>query len=567
MRVVDAYWMETKQRRTAKTPDLTETIILSDAAEECRLRTVYVPMTAEEYDPEADSLNVTSAPAAGGAAAIRYVTFGGTRYMERTYAENNPVGCVKTLWIMKTQGEAVTDMVREMSTAVIHPGPVVLTFQKPVWYDQDKDKLELYYTDDTGKPKDQWTSADSEITSVTLDGDTIRIGVSVGHPETYGLWLYHSTGGKDLRNAVITESVKTATVGSTVQFFPMPALGAFDKSRDLLWIFAGGSQRSDFTIESAAYEDGGTADFLQFAYGIGGAAEFRYYQSTADPPADVRGYTPEQVEAGLRAYEIVTEETVRFIDAGYLQVGDATERKQITMQQYTMADGTICVYPAQKAVARMTLELECTELQAHHLEEALCHMPLLLTGVKHGAADAGFYDYYIYPSGIGRLYILDGEAEIGEKYAGSGIYSVRLPLIVQTGEEGTRMCRTPDIRLYFDGSDTPETSSAYTYVPKTRVHDYGRNIVPSGLFVRKEVYYTASDTFTMKFMPSALYPYTLNNVLYQENTMVAHNLEPDTEQEFTLRQGENVFTFYFSNNQDKSRCEDYRLTVYRQVRA
>ena len=52
MRFVDAYWWETKQTRTPKQPDLTETIIQSSAAEECALRKVYVPMTAEEYNPD-----------------------------------------------------------------------------------------------------------------------------------------------------------------------------------------------------------------------------------------------------------------------------------------------------------------------------------------------------------------------------------------------------------------------------------------------------------------------------------------------------------------------------------
>ena len=567
MRLVDAYWWEITQHRAAKTPDLTETVVQSDAAEVCRLRTVYVPMTAE-FDPATYSVAYYTSETCGGTQTERLLTLSGTRYMEITYASNNNVGCVKTVVTMHTEGDR-TDLVRWVSTAECATGQLVLTFSKQSWFDQSLDKMELYYTspNDTGKPKDQWTSVNSSDYSVTVGSDTIeiRLSSSVGGM-TYGLWMYHSTGGADLRGAVITETVATATVGSTVNFFPMPLTAQqFDENKDLLWIFAGGAQRADFSIVTSAYEDGGLAEFLQFQYGIAGTVEFRIYASTADPKADVRGYTPEQVEEGLKAYEIVTQEVPHFIDAGFLQVGEAKARKNLTMQQYTMADGSVCVYPAQNPVTRMTLELECTELQAHHLEEALCHVPLLLTGVKYGAADADLYNYYIYPPGTGRLYTLDGEAEIGEKYAGSGIYSVKLPLIVNTNEDDIKGLDGLGIRLYYDGAETPEESSAFSYVPRARVQDTGRSIAPSGLFVRKNVYFTASDTFTLSFRSFWLTPPEMYNKLYQGDTLVKQNLEPDTEQEFELEPGENVFTFYFWSRYAEARCEDYQIVVYRQV--
>jgi len=571
LRLVDAYWWEITQHRAAKTPDLTETVVQSDAADVCRKRRVYVPMTTEEYDPTTDSLNVNSSKETyADPVSIRYVTISGTRYMERIYPADNMNGCVKTAWIMKTQGMAVTDMVRSMSITQrpsgTSPESFWLTFPKPTWYDPDKDKLELYRAADTSKPKDQWTSAQSEIQEgPTVVNDTIRIRIYPGY-DKYGLWIYHSTGGTDLRSAVITETSKTATVGSTVTFFPMPLTAQqFDENKDLLWIFAGGAQRADFTIVTAAYEDGGSADFLQFQYGIAGTVEFRIYASTADPKADVRGYTPEQVEEGLKAYEIVTQEVPHFIDAGFLQVGEATARKNLTTQQYTMADGSVCVYPAQNPVTRMTLELECTERQAHHLEEALCHVPLLLTGVKYGAEDAD--QTIVYPAGIGRLYTLDGEAEIGEKYAGSGIYSVKLPLIVQTGEDGERFCDLLGIMMYFDGSLVPEGVSAYRYSPRERVQNPYYGVRPSGLFVRKNVYFTASDTFSFKFVKSRQSMADPINVLYQGDTVVKTNLEPGTVQTFNLEPGENVFTFYFRDGSTtpRARYEDYRIVVYRQV--
>jgi hypothetical protein len=565
---VDAYWWETKQTRTPKQPELTETIIQSSAAEECALRKVYVPMTAEEYNPATDSLYVTSAPQCGGGATDRLLTLDGVRYLERSYAENNQIGCVKTFWILKAQNMAVTDMGRWMSVTQrpsgADPQDFVLTFPKPSWFDQSKDKMELYRDVNESLPKSQWTSADSEIQEpATVENDTIKIRIYPGY-STYGLLIYHSAGGTDLRNAVITESVKTKTITDTVPFFPMPQLEGFDRTKDLLWIFSGGSRRDDYRTETGTYDDNSTADFLMFSYSIGGTVEFRYYHSTATPPLDVRQYTAAQVEEGLKSYEIVTEEAPHFIDAGFIQTGDAAARQQLTMQQHTMADGSVCVYPAQNPVTRMTLELECTQRQARHLEEAICHVPLLLTGVKSGAVNALPQSY---PQEVGRLYILDGEVEIGEKYSGSGIFSVTLPLIVYTGHDGTRFCEMYDIQLYYDDAETPEGFSSFHYSPREPIHDLPLSYLPSGLFVRNRVYYTNSDTFSFKYQKGTstilLNPY---NLLYQGDTLIKQGLAPDTVQEFSLERGENVFTFYFYDGHgNKIRSENYRIIVYRRV--
>ena len=88
MRLIDVYWMETQQTRQAKTPELRETVILNDAAEECRLRKIYVPMTAAEYDQRSDSLYTISDPQCGGTYTDRLVTLQGTRYLERSYLVN-----------------------------------------------------------------------------------------------------------------------------------------------------------------------------------------------------------------------------------------------------------------------------------------------------------------------------------------------------------------------------------------------------------------------------------------------------------------------------------------------
>ena len=573
MRFVDAYWWETKQTRTPKQPDLTETIIQSSAAEECALRKVYVPMTAEEYNPATDSLCIySSMPPYTDPLTSRLLTLDGVRYLERSYAENNQVGCVKDFWILKTQNMAVTDMVRSYQKQA--SGASAFDFPKPDWYDETKDKMELYATRSTtpdALPKADWeydeTSKITSKTVVTVDNKQyirICLGSYFDPGYWYGLWIYHSTGGTDLRNAVITESVKTKTITDTVPFFPMPQLEGFDRTKDLLWIFSGGSLRDDYSIKTGTYDDNSTADFLMFSYSIGGTVEFRYYHSTATPPLDVRQYTAAQVEEGLKSYEIVTEEAPHFIDAGFIQTGDAAARQQLTMQQHTMADGSVCVYPAQNPVTRMTLELECTQRQARHLEEAICHVPLLLTGVKSGAVNALPQSY---PQEVGRLYILDGEVEIGEKYSGSGIFSVTLPLIVYTGRDGTRFCEMYDIQLYYDDAETPEGFSSFHYSPREPIHDLSLSYLPSGLFVRNRVYYTNSDTFSFKYQKGTstirLNPY---NLLYQGDTLIKQGLAPDTVQEFSLERGENVFTFYFYDGHgNKIRSENYRIIVYRRV--
>lgn len=562
MRLVDVYWVEVRQTREERDPEIAGETISTDAPQVCSRRMVYLPVTdTQEYDPEADSLY----DAAGGTVSSdKFLTLYGTRYLERTYAADLSPGN-RMYWILKAAGMQVTDMVRFQDSVQYDSGNVVrFTKTVPSWYTPGKDRLELRRTSNPNLPKDQWTSADSDISGdPEVVDDHFVIHLSSAYSGYYGLWLYHSMSDTDLTGASISEASKSVTVRDTVLFFPMQPITGYDSTKDVLRVYAAGYERRDFAVVPVTYEDSSTADFWCFDYGIGGTIDIRHYWSTDDPREDIRNYSDEQIEDGMRDYEIVTEEVPHFVCAGCIQTGDASVKQTLAMEQKTMADGRICVYPAQNAVTRMTLELECKTEQATYIEEALCHVPLLLTGVKAGAVQARVQPY---PTGIGREYILDGAAEIGERFAGSGIFSVRLPLIVETGEDAERFCDLFGILMYYNDAITPEGVSAFRYSPNEKINTlYGR-IKPSGLFVRKDVFFTRSDTFSFKYTKSARIAYAPHNYLYQGDTLIASDLAPGTVQEFSLQPGANVLTFYFYDGTDfQVRREDYRLTVYRQA--
>ena len=451
MRLVDIYRTETQQTRQAKTPDLRETIILSNAAEECRLRKIYVPMTAEEYDPETDSLNTISDPSCGGTGTNRFVTLQGTRYLERSYSENNIVGAVKTFWIMKAQGMNVTDMVRNMQYQW-HEDSVTVGFiwEKPDWFDLGKDKIEMYSTRSAtpaNLSKSEWEYDETDrITNVevtTVDG-VQKIHITLRNASNtcyYGLWLYHSTGGTNLQSAVITETGKTATVQSSVRFYPMQPISGYDSSKDLLWVFNGGNKRFDFEIIPCTYEDGGTADFWVFDRSVSGTVELRLYQSTAVPPEDVREYTTAQVEEGLRNYVIVTTEELHYVCGGCIQTGGTSMIRTPNNKFFEMADGSCACYPSTTAKAETTLEFECTEAQAAAIENASRCGELVLAGLRCGAA----MGESLLPPRTGYRAYPNGKFEIEKMFACANIYRVRMPVRFDVSGENYRSLTLPVI--------------------------------------------------------------------------------------------------------------------------
>lgn len=447
MRLVDVYWMETRQTRQMKTPDLRVTYFQREDAENCRLRKIYVPMTTTEYDPQTDSLYEISDPPCGGAATSKIVTLQNTRYLERSYSGNNVVGAVKTFWILKDTSRDVTDMVRYMGWTSTDDNN--LYYPKPDWYDASIDKLELYSTrsDTPGSlPKNEWDSGTSidRVEVVTIDGAQ-KIHVKLNSSSSnrwYGLWLYHSTGGTtDLRGDTITEASKTAAVQSSVLFFPMQPIPNYDSSKDLLWVFNGGNKRFDYQIVQGNYNDGTTADFWVFDIGVSGTVEIQLYQSTATPPADVREYTAAQVEEGLRSYTIVTTEVPHLVCAGCIQTGGTLLTRTPNNKFFEMADGTCACYPCATAKAETVLELECTETQAHAIDTATNRGSLLLAGLRCGAdlAEAP------HPPRTGYRAFLTGQIEIEKMYACAKVYRVRIPLRFDVSGETFRSVTMPVI--------------------------------------------------------------------------------------------------------------------------
>ena len=465
MRLVDIYWMETHQTRQMKTPDLRVTDFPRDDAEQCRLRKIYVPMTSAEYDLQTDSVYEISDPPCGGTVTNKIVTLQGARYLERSYSENNIVGTVKTFWILKDTSRDVTDMVRYMGwTSTDNTN---LYYPKPDWYDTSIDKMELYSTrsDTPGSlPKNEWDTETGidRVEVVTIDGvQKIHIKLNGSSSNRwYGLWLYHSTGGADLRSDTITEAYKTATVQSFVLFFPMQSIPNYDSSKDLLWVFNGGDKRFDYQIVQGTYNDSTTAEFWVFDRGVSGTVNIQLYQSTATPPVDVSHYTESQVEEGLRNYTVVTTEVPHYVCGGCIQTGDTRMTRTPNNKFFEMSDGTCAVYPSETAKAETVLELECTEAQASAIDKSARRGELLLAGLRCGA-DMG---EVLHPPRTGYRAYPNGQFEIEKMYACANIYSVRMPIRFDVSGETYRSVTLPVIyptSVTID--ETADSLTGYSY--------------------------------------------------------------------------------------------------------
>ncbi len=185
-----------------------------------------------------------------------------------------------------------------------------------------------------------------------------------------------------------------------------------------------------------------------------------------------------------------TSDGIALVTAGCIQTGEPALTKTVQSKFYTFSDGTVCCYPTAVTRSSMTLELECTELQATAIERTAAHGAFLFAGIRFGTVNTVKPTAAPPPNGY-RAY-LTGDVEICEKFAGTGLYSVKMPLVMDAADTagGERYCyeEVPAlyaVTVYLDGD--AEQQNRY----ETRLIG-GRPV-----FVRRSPLLTFSDTLSV----------------------------------------------------------------------
>ena len=99
-------------------PTLTKSEFQDPIPSDVLQRYAYIPLTIDEYNPETDTLHVTSSHQPSVSIDNRYITIGGTRYMERIY-KTDQSGSTKTLDITRAEGVPAKDRLLARSTAYL----------------------------------------------------------------------------------------------------------------------------------------------------------------------------------------------------------------------------------------------------------------------------------------------------------------------------------------------------------------------------------------------------------------------------------------------------------------
>ena len=296
-------------------PTLTQSTVEDTSAEYARTQMIYVPMTAAEYNPETDTLNVFSSPSEGGDTTDKFVTLpDGVRYIERTYETPNSTGTLKQFYVYKTAGKSVTDMTsvlyRRSANAVMEYTTV------PEWYTESIDRVQLYRTPNTQNPPPalaDWVRVpDSEFTFQFVDSKFIVTLNDVQNDNQYGLWIGHSKSGIDIHDAEVTETKYTTyRIPETISQFVLQPTTGYDRTKDLLRIYEGEKLRTDYTITPIEYEGGGTADFIQFENPVNNLT-YEIFKSVSGE--DIRDYTDTEIDEGflkvnnLKIYNTTTQQ-------------------------------------------------------------------------------------------------------------------------------------------------------------------------------------------------------------------------------------------------------------------
>ena len=180
------------------------------------------------------------------------------------------------------------------------------------------------------------------------------------------------------------------------------------------------------------------------------------------------------------------------IAADCKQIGTPALTRTPNAKRVVMASGAPLAYPAELDAATCTIELECGYEQAEALSKTVRNTRLCIAGAHFGVAEKQKL-----PVLSGTPVLVTGGVVICEKFSGTGIYSVKLPVQIELDQYGVPASNTvPAVGLALtDGEPMITVNGTAEHLRKA--YAYNRN----GYFLRKQPIIAASS-FTVALTPT-----------------------------------------------------------------
>ena len=289
-------------------------------------RYAYIPMTPDEYDPDTDTIHFISTVQPSEKESDRYITVNGTRYLERIY-ETDQTGAVKTVDIIRTEGVPAKDLqyYEYTFTSSSWGEGAEFTVSNPSHVPYDAARS---YVDVRGMIGESLADAlpHDSYTLTVGDNVTVRLTQDLSGRGYTGLRIIFATSesGIDVSGATGCRRIrKEYKWKKEISWYPCH-FEDYDREKDILRVYDGGKQRTDFNIQTFNYEDGESQDFIFFSSAVKNDISYEVIKSVNG--ADIRNYSIWQIESGLLQVDrltIINQTTGKKFGLEYLfQVGD-----------------------------------------------------------------------------------------------------------------------------------------------------------------------------------------------------------------------------------------------------
>lgn len=259
----------------------------------------YIPMTTEEYNAETDTIYFTSTVQPSENHSDRFITINGTRYFERIY-DTDQTGAKKTIEVIRCEGCTAKDLkyYEYTFTSSMWGEGAEFTASNPSHIPYDAAKSYLDVRGMNGEALADALPRDSYTLTVG-DNVTVRLTQNLSGRNYTGLRIVFATSesGIDVSGATgIRHLKKEYKWPAEISWYPCH-FENYDSSKDILRVYDGGKQRTDFNIQTFTYEDGEAQDFIFFNSAVRNDITYEVIQSVSGE--DIRNYSNWQVDTGL----------------------------------------------------------------------------------------------------------------------------------------------------------------------------------------------------------------------------------------------------------------------------
>ncbi len=242
------------------------------------------------------------------------------------------------------------------------------------------------------------------------------------------------------------------------------------------------------------------------------------------------------------------DDQLEVVTTDCIQTGMPVLTRTPIVKSFTMADGSPCIYPAVRDTVSMTAEFECTKTQAAAIAASVRHGRLVFAGLSWSVNDM-----QIQPL-TGAVGYITGGVQVVEKFAGSGIFSVTVPLQLEVQTDGSILeMPVPVVQLTdLTVCGTPVSLSDCRYA--------------NGFVCRKTVFAntdTAAVSYTVQ-IPDGLPEELATQVYIRRGDAVMAECTGDAGTvQVPLVSGENVLLLQVSHGTNFCKAWQMRFTIYR----